>query len=169
MAWTGNQIQSWISKYFDKHLQIQPNGIDLTVAKILTFQSKGTIDLDNSQRQLPTTEPLELTTINNHQGWFLAPGGYLLRYHEHVKIPNNVIGLVLPRSSLMRAGGMINTAIWDAGYSGQGLGLLQVHNPHGINILEHARMAQLIYLPTQVSTNSYSGVYQGEKEETPQK
>ena len=165
MAWTGNQILSWVTQYISRELQAQPNGFDLTVAQIISFESKGTLDLDNSYRQLAATKSLEISEINNNRGWNLPPGGYLIRYQEFVKIPTNVIGLVLPRSSLMRIGAMINTAVWDAGYRGQGLGLLHVHNSHGITIMEHARVAQLIFLPAQVSSSSYSGVYQGEKEE----
>ena len=62
---------------------------------------------------------LEIELINGHRGWSLPPGGYLVRYNEYVKIPKNTLGLVFPRSSLMRIGGMINTAVWDAGYAGQ--------------------------------------------------
>ncbi|MHA1860698.1 MAG: dCTP deaminase domain-containing protein, partial [Candidatus Ranarchaeia archaeon] len=80
-----------------------------------------------------------------------------------VTIPQNAIGLVFPRSTLMRIGAMLYTAVWDPGYSGQGLGLFHVFNPHGINVSENARIAQLIFLTAEEGAAHYRGIYQNEK------
>ncbi|MFW5900811.1 MAG: deoxyuridine 5'-triphosphate nucleotidohydrolase, partial [Halodesulfurarchaeum sp.] len=93
-------------------------------------------------------------------GYRLEPGGYILQYAEPVSIPAEHVGFVFPRSSLMRNGAMLNTAVWDAGYSGRGEGLLQVHSEL---ILERgARVAQLV-LAAADHDGVYEGSYQGER------
>ena len=163
MIWNGIRIAEFIDKLKDPTFQIQPNGIDLTVHSISEFTSSGDIDFDNSKRILPQTKPLGLKQLDDSLGWIVPPGGYLVRYCETVKIPPKAIGLVFPRSSLMRMGAMIHTAVWDSGYNGQGLGLLTVFNPCSIKIQQEARIAQLIFLPAASNTMKYEGVYQGEK------
>ena len=76
-------------------------------------------------------------------------------------IPNNAAGIVLPRSSLLRMGANIYTALWDPGYKGKGVSLLKVFNPQGIVIERYARIAQLILIPAK-SSGEYSGKYQYE-------
>lgn len=53
----------------------------------------------------------------------------------------------------------------DSGYQGAVGGLLQVLNPHGIVLHEHARLAQMVFhvMAEKVEGGGYSGVYQGAK------
>ena len=92
--------------------------------------------------------------------YYLSPGGYILQYAETVSIPEGHIGFILPRSSLMRNGAMLNTAVWDAGYTGRGEGLLQVH--HDIELERGARVGQLV-LAEADHEGLYDGNYQGER------
>ena len=46
----------------------------------------------------------------------LTPGPYQIVYNEIVDLPNDLMALGRPRSSLCRCGVTIHTAIWDAGY-----------------------------------------------------
>jgi deoxycytidine triphosphate deaminase len=55
---------------------------------------------------------------------------------------------------------MLNTAVWDAGYSGKGEGLLQVG--HDIEIEAGARIAQLV-LARADHEGTYDGSYQHER------
>ena len=48
--------------------------------------------------------------------------------------------------------------IWDAGFCGKSEFILVVENPHGIDIKQNARVAQLMFLPCQ-ETESYNGIY----------
>jgi len=56
----------------------------------------------------------------------------------------------------------VNTAVWDAGYSGRGEGLLQVH--HEVELEVGARIAQLVLARAEHS-GVYDGSYQGENVE----
>jgi len=83
----------------------------------------------------------------------------VVRYAEIISVPDDHVGFIYPRSSLMRNACMLNTAVWDAGYEGKGEGLLQVH--HDIEIEAGARIAQLVLAEAEAA-GTYDGSYQGE-------
>ncbi len=144
----------WISDISSD--QIQPNGIDLTVGNIFTLKGSGL--LTRQEREIPEYDELE-SKLNY---WYLKQGAYIVRYNEFVRIPNNAVGIVLPRSSLLRMGATIYSALWDSGYEGRGIGLMEVFNPHGIKLGKDARIAQIIFISAR-SSGKYEGVWKGEK------
>lgn len=154
---TPDRIGNAVRNMIDKTKQIQQAGIDLTVNKIEKFVGEGVLTKNNSDRVLPDIEELNLET-----GIYkLNPGGYIVRYNESIHVPLNAAGLTLPRSSLMRSGATLHSAVWDPGYEGKGMGLLTVYQP--IKIEKNSRIAQIIFfeLSNEVETG-YSGTYQGE-------
>ena len=133
--------------------QIQPNGVDLTAAKIYRQTEPGRLGCDG--KTVGDREAIEAV-----DGTFeLDPGAYIVQYGETVHIPDGHIGFIYPRSSLMRNSCMLHTAVWDAGYEGKGEGLLEVH--HEIEIEQGARIAQLVFAAAD-HEGSYDGSYQGE-------
>jgi len=151
MAWSGKEVSRWIKNISPEN--IQPNGVDLTVAEVYQFKDVGLLTI--SKRKIPEYKILD------DQIWHLPPGAYLVRYGEYIKIPANAIGIVFPRSSLLRMGATIYTAVWDSGYEGRGVGLLHVFNPHGIKIERGAKIAQIIFISAR-SSGKYSGIWKGE-------
>jgi len=139
--------------------QVQPNGIDLTLREIALLQSSGKIGVDNSQRVVSDLAPLVFDGLGFID---LVPGAYIITYNETVHLPNNIMALGRPRSSLLRCGVTIGTAAWDAGYSGRSQSLMVVYNPQGFRLQKNARIAQLIFLRLTGKTQGYQGVYQGE-------
>ena len=134
--------------------QVQPNGVDLTLDRVFEQVGVGRIARDGKEiGEREAVEPSREGVVA------LDPGGYILRYGETVRIPEGHIGFILPRSSLMRNSGMLNTAVWDAGYEGRGEGLLQVHHP--IEIEVGARVAQIVFAAAD-HEGTYDGSYQGE-------
>ncbi|MBM4448909.1 MAG: deoxyuridine 5'-triphosphate nucleotidohydrolase [Chloroflexi bacterium] len=148
-------VESWV----DLEQQLQPNGIDLTLREVALFQSAGAITVDNGQRQISDLAPLVFDGLGNID---LAAGIYLITYNEIVHLPENITALAAPRSSLLRCGATIGTAIWDAGYSGRSQSLLVVYNSQGIRLQRNARILQLIFLRLTGKTRGYRGRYQGE-------
>ncbi len=149
----------------DLDTQIQPNGCDLTLKSIEVFGGSGIIDFDNKKRRLP---PMTPKSIIYNDGdippyYRLLAGSYVVTFNEIVNIPNDIMGRACPRSSLMRCGVSMNTAIWDAGYEGQSQALINVMNPDGISITVSARIVQIVFeeLDDYVE-KGYTGVYQGE-------
>ncbi len=140
--------------------QVQPNGVDLTVAAIheqrdsgwigredKTVGSRTRIEPDEVGEQVPPT-------------YYLEPGGYVVEYGEQVSVPREHLGLVFPRSSLLRNACTLETAVWDAGYEGRGEGLLIVHSD--IAIEQGARVGQFV-LAAADHEGTYDGDYQGER------
>ncbi len=112
------------------------------------------------QRDLSATEPLSF----DGEGWLsLAPGPYLITLNEVVNLPLDLMALGRPRSSLLRSGVSVHTAVWDAGYHGRSEALLVVHHPLGYRLQRNSRLVQLIFfrLPQAVS-QGYQGRFQGE-------
>jgi dUTP pyrophosphatase len=140
--------------------QVQPNGFDLTIRDISGLQSEGFIGINNSDRLLTYTTPMDYDI----QGTIhLPPGNYLVTCNEVVNLPKNIMALGRPRSSLLRCGAAVHTAVWDAGYSGRSQALLVVYNSAGFRIARGARFMQLVffYLSSQVS-QGYNGRFQKE-------
>jgi dUTP pyrophosphatase len=67
-----------------------------------------------------------------------------------------------PRSSLLRCGAAIHTAVWDAGYRGRSEALLVVVAHEGVRLAPGARVLQLVFVRLEAATRAYSGAYQGE-------
>jgi len=60
-------------------------------------------------------------------------------------------------------GATIQSALWDPGYEGRGVGLLIVMNPYGIVLEKGARIAQFILMKmTEPPERVYRGSYQHE-------
>lgn len=149
-----------IEDMIDPELQIQPNGVDLTVKRIEKFVGPGRIGFLNRDRELSKTEKLEF----DDDGWiFLKPGAYKIVFNEILNIPLDVIAIAAPRSTLLRCGVTIETAIWDAGYRGRSESLLVVLNKSGYFIRKNARILQLIFvklIKERVIAEGYEGRYQ---------
>ena len=137
--------------------QVQPNGVDLTLAAV--FRPRGTGRIGRTGTEVADRAELTPTDLEGRDVYVLDPGGYVVRYAETVRIPEEHVGFLYPRSSLLRNGCTVDTAVWDAGYEGKGEGLLEVHRP--IEIEVGARVAQLV-LAEGDHEGSYDGSYQGE-------
>ena len=92
----------------------------------------------------------------------LVPGAYIITYNEVVHLPNDIMALARPRSSLLRCGVTVGTAVWDAGYSGRSESLMVVYHPQGFRLQRNARVLQLVFLRLTRDTEGYQGTYLGE-------
>jgi dUTP pyrophosphatase len=95
--------------------------------------------------------------------WDLHRGAYVITYQEKVNLPADIMALARPRSTLLRSGVAIHAAVWDAGYSGRGEGLLSVLNARGYRLQRGARVLQLVFFRLSSPTaEGYRGRYHGE-------
>ena len=148
-----------VESYVNLDEQVQPNGIDLTLRELARFRSAGTIAASNAQRRISDLAPLMFDGGDYIQ---LIPGAYLVTYNEIVHLPRNVMALVFPRSSLLRCGATVDTAVWDAGYHGRAQSLMVVSNANGISLQRNARIVQLVFFTLTRETEGYRGTYQRE-------
>jgi dUTP pyrophosphatase len=149
-----------ISDYILLDEQLQPNGFDLSVAQISAFSGRGAIGKSNAERVLPDAVPLAF----DNEGWLeLVPGAYQVLFNEIVDLPNDLMALGRPRSTLCRCGAMVGTAVWDAGYRGRSTSSLVVSNAAGLKIARDARLLQLVFFTLNAPTaQGYDGAYQSE-------
>ena len=148
-----------IENYIDLEEQVQPNGFDITVRDIALLQNPGQITADNSQRIISELAPLAFDGLGFIN---LVPGIYMITYNEIVHLPNNLMALARPRSSLLRCGVTVGTAVWDAGYNGRSQSMLVVYHPQGFRLQKNARVTQLVFMKVTGETNGYKGTYQRE-------
>jgi dUTP pyrophosphatase len=149
-----------VEEYVSLEQQLQPNGFDFTLREVGKLVSAGSMGAASVQREVSATETLSF----GEGGWLsLAPGPYLITFNEMVTLPLDLMALARPRSSLLRCGVSVHTAVWDAGYHGRSEALLLVHHPLGYRLQRDARLVQLIFfrLPRVVS-QGYQGRFQGE-------
>jgi len=145
--------------YLNLEQQLQPNGFDLTLRDIAAFQAAGQMGASNQDRKLPALTPLAFDV----HGWVTLPqGSYMITYNEIVHLPVHIMALGRPRSSLLRCGVTIGTAVWDAGYAGRSQSLMVVYNTQGFRVQQNSRLMQLVFMTLTDATEGYNGVYQGE-------
>jgi len=148
-----------VESYKNIDEQLQPNGFDLTLRQVFQLQSPGMIAVDSNQRRVSELSPL----VFDNTGFIKLPAGiYSITFNEVVNLPKDIMALGRPRSSLLRCGATINTAVWDAGYSGRSESLLVVYHLHGFSLQKDARVLQLVFFKLTDETEGYRGIYQGE-------
>lgn len=148
-----------LAPVYDLGEQLQPNGFDVTLESVWRMDGVGAIGGTNAERIIPAREPVAPSS----DGWFhLVPGPYIIRFREAVALPLDVMAFGRPRSSVLRCGATIHTAVWDAGYRGRSEALLVVHAPDGVRLAVGARVLQLVFLRLEAVTHPYAGAYQGE-------
>ena len=163
-VWSGEAMKLYINMGNLKPEQIQPNGIDLTADKILVPIGGSVLSeiKENCVRkcELEETPPIEYAGIAN-KGWFLNAGYYVVEWTEVIKIPPDAVGLLSPRSTLLRLGGTICGAVWDRGYHGKGRSGLILYNH--LLFERGTRLAQMIFIDASGVGKTYDGQYQHEQ------
>jgi deoxycytidine triphosphate deaminase len=93
--------------------------------------------------------------------YHLPAGTYRLHFSK-VSIPLNATGFLFPRSTFLRLGIlMFPTAVWDSGYSGEGVATFYFFKPAMVH--KDVAWAQLVFIDNKsMSRMGYSGIYQGE-------
>jgi dUTP pyrophosphatase len=148
-----------IENVVDLNMQLQPNGVDLTVRHVEKIVSAGCVDFSNKDRKLSETERLDF----DDDQIFLPPGAYKVLYNEIVHLPKNIMAIGAPRTTLLRCGVTLETGFWDAGYEGRSESLLIVANEKGFYVKRDARVLQLAFIKlAQVASSGYKGRYQSE-------
>ncbi len=155
-----NKTPPLVEHMIDPEVQVQPNGIELTLQHVEILESSGSVAFDNSERKLPLTKAMDFDDV----GWLHLPkGSYKIVFNEIVNIPKNIAAIAKPRSSLLRCGATVETAVWDAGYSGRSESFLVVYNEKGFKVKKNARVLQLLFFRLNEEVHKgYSGIYHNE-------
>ena len=157
---TGAEGRNLVESMIDPEIQTQMCGVELTLQRVERFISAGALAYDNKERKLPETVEVDF----DESGWVdLNQGSYLVTFNEIVSIPRDVAAFARSRSSLLRSGATLETALWDPGYRGRSQSLLVVYNPAGLRLKKNARLLQLVFMRLDGDAEkTYTGAYQGE-------
>ena len=149
-----------LEDFLSLEVQLQPNGFDMTVRDISRLTNSGAVGVEESSRVLSETEVMEF----GPDGWLkLDPGPHLVTFNEVVNLPLAVMALGRPRSTLLRSGVSVHTAVWDAGYHGRSQALLVVYHPDGYHLQRNARLMQLVFFQLETAASrGYQGRFQSE-------
>jgi|Deesub1362A_J573_1020465.scaffolds.fasta_scaffold00635_3 dUTP pyrophosphatase len=150
--------ENLIRDYIDLATQLQPNGFDCTLRSVSKIEDAGLIDFDNAERRISSVKEL----VFQDDKIFLEPGVYRANLNEVIKLGDDIMAFARPRSSLIRCGVNVLTAVWDAGYEGRSEVGIVVHNQSGVWLKKNARIVQLVFIKLTSRTRGYSGVYRGE-------
>lgn len=170
---SGDFVAQYIEPHDGSELdkeQIQPNGVDLRIDKILALRGISILSDDDYTKTLrreaarKDTDEMEEKTqdiVNSDEIYLLSPdSGYVVVYNEIIRIPEDCIGFVFPRSRLLRNGCHLNTAVWDSGYEGRGEGALMVNK--SLYVETNMRIGQIVFADAE-SFGQYEGHAQGER------
>jgi deoxycytidine triphosphate deaminase len=134
-------------------------GYDLSVKEIKELRGIGRVNKDKTI--LPEYDIIPLFGENN--GWFLEPGYYEVTFWEGCKIPNNYVGLIRQRSSMLRNGSLLHSSVFDPGFETDEMGsFIAVFRP--IFIEKDARIAQIYFHECTPVEETYSGQFQNDKQ-----
>jgi len=147
-----------ISNYIDLDTQLQNHGFDVTVSEIYSVGGECAFDFTKEKQRLSSRK--EIDPLHRIDPVVLSPGSYVIHLNEVVKLPNDIMAVVYPRSSLLRSGVLLHSAVWDAGYHGRGELLLQTSVV--TKLYRNARIGQMIFFRLSSETEGYNGTYQGE-------
>lgn len=179
-----------ISNVRSAKIQAQPCGVDLTLKRVKTWTSPGSVDFDNSLRLNASTVEIPFASHHerfrnlsaqfhqaiskgpamfekhkqgSHESVMLESGAYLVEFNETVDVPLDLMGQMFVRSSLFRSGALLSAGVMDSGYKGAVGAMLQVANPHGLLLFRDARLAQMVFHQLSEPVEGYRGMYQGSR------
>lgn len=155
--------KSLIEGYLNLDIQLTPNGFDLTAGEIFEFKARGALDFSNREREIPNCKeilPKKKTPADKFGWWHLRKGAYKIRTNESFNLPDNLMAVAFPRSSLLRMGVFTQTGVWDTGFKGRSEFILVVENKKGVRIKQNARIVQVIFLKMNQASRGYQGIYQ---------
>ena len=146
----------------------QPSGLDLRLGNIFYLEAERDVDygLIDGEKILPEHKPvkpmlLQVGKDDYVSGWNLLPQQpYIAQVKEQIKIGDKNAQFYLPRSTLLRAGVNVYTALGDLGYNGHLSFLIINHGPRPFFIQTGERFAQLVDFEVRDGGNSYNGDYQ---------
>lgn len=133
---------------------IQPNAIDVRIGRIFKHKPGQTFYLSNYERLHKETEEL-FPDEGGH--WTLEPGTYEVLMLNTVTVGANEAGIIVPRSSLIRNGVMLNSGLYDSGYSGS-MGAMLVVTAGRFIVRENSRIGQYLIFSAEMAS-LYNGVY----------
>ena len=145
--------------------QYQPAGIDLKLGKIETFDiDKKYYGIIDGVKIIPNRKELKMNALSvdgkMKNVYSLQPNvPYIATVQNQVSINENSLQFYTPRSSILRCGSNVMTAIGDPGFNGHLSFLVMNYLPVDFVITKGERFAQLVDIRVDGIMNKYDGDY----------
>ena len=145
--------------------QYQPAGIDLKLGKIEVFKAdKNFYGIIDGNKIIPDYEELKMNALSVNgelkNVYSLRPNiPYIATTKEKIKIDKNSLQFYKPRSTLLRCGANVMTAVGDSGFNGHLSFLVVNFLPMDFVITKGERFAQLVDMRVEGTLNEYDGDY----------
>lgn len=140
--------------------QIQQNGIDLRIDKL--YRVRGSAYLGENFKTMPAFDEVNPRYKADQDAWVfdLASGqSYGFDTVEGIKVPENMMALIVTRSTLNRVGARITSGVWDSGFESANIGGLITSQSIPIFLEKNSRVCQIIFYEADAAS-LYSGQYQ---------
>lgn len=141
--------------------QFTPNGIDLRLKEVYLPEniSRGVFGITKGQKVIP--QLIKIPTLDGT--YILNPEKKYFINCGRIDIPKDCVQFYYLRSTLMRAGLELYSAVGDAGYSGDLIFAVKVSGVSSIMIEENERIVQAVTHKLTSQTEGYDGDYQNNK------
>ncbi len=129
------------------------SGYDLRVNRVYRLKSGSHLD-----KKRPEIEEI------GFDEFVIRPKEYILiETIEKINMPCNLVGMILPRSTLFRCGCFLTTALIDPGFRGSLTIGMKNLSEFDFRFDKSARIAQIVFEIVEGKTRLYKGRYQGGK------
>jgi len=132
---------------------VQPNAVDLRVAKIYSINNDVFIIDEEHKKHRGSIELLP----DSDGYWTLMPGTYEIVMENIIEVGEDEAGWVITRSTLNRNGCHITSGLYDSGYHGVMAGALHI-NKGPMRIKPGTRVGQFLLFKSE-TLKMYSGDY----------
>jgi len=154
--------QGLVIKGLSQRELISPEGagFDLCVASISEISGPGSLLIET--RHTSSITPVTPVNDNETNGVLtLKPNGlYLLTTAEQFALPDDMVAIFHPRSTLFRSGVIFQSGVAPYGYEGPMTFLVYIANPHGFRLQLGARFAHVNIASVKGSSFAYRGQWQ---------
>jgi deoxycytidine triphosphate deaminase len=135
-------------------------GFDLRIGELYEVAGSGFLHIEN--RKTPELKLIAKYGDGKSAKIKLEPNkAYVMKTIEKVNTPDNLLGLIFPRSTLYRSGILLSAGVDDPGYSGElSFGMFNL----GKDVFElemGARVAHIIFFEVKGDAGKYTGKWQG--------
>lgn len=135
-------------------------GFDLRLAEVFTISGTGYLGIDERE-----TAPAKSVAVYNPKkvsSIVIKPDDfYLVKTIEKVNMPDNLVGIFKPRSTMQRMGLFLRTAQVAPGYSGELTFALKNEGPVSVKLELGSRIVHIMFALVKGKSNLYRGQWQG--------
>ena len=135
-------------------------GFDLRLSEVFTISGKGFLGV--TERETAPAESVAVFDPNKTTSIDIKPGDfYLVKTIEKVNMPDDLLAVFKPRSTMQRMGLFLRTAQVAPGYSGELTFALKNVGPVTVKLELGARIVHIMFTEIKGSSNLYRGQWQG--------